>query len=257
MENERSPSPFQPATEVSEAKAGEANEAKQAAGEAGAALVEDGMRVGLGTGSTTAFALRALGRRLRNGELEDVVGVPTSFAAERRARGEAIPLTALDEAGGLDLALDGADEVDPALNLIKGRGAAHTREKIVAAEATRFAVLLDDSKRVKRLGERAPVPVEIVPMALAPVTRLLEARGARATELRSGQGKDGPVVTDQGLWVVDARFAYGIPDPEALAEALDRQPGVLDHGLFLGRATDVLVGRESGDAEHHQREERA
>jgi ribose 5-phosphate isomerase A len=261
VENERSPSPFQPATEVSEAKAGEANEAKQAAGEAGAALVEDGMRVGLGTGSTTAFALRALGRRLRNGELEDVAGVPTSFAAERRAREEAIPLTALDEAlneaGGLDLALDGADEVDPALNLIKGRGAAHTREKIVAAEATRFAVLLDDSKRVKRLGERAPVPVEIVPMALAPVTRLLEACGARAAELRSGQGKDGPVVTDQGLWVVDARFASGIPDPEALAEALDRQPGVLDHGLFLGRATDVLVGRESGDAEHHQREEGA
>ncbi|PSQ84434.1 MAG: ribose 5-phosphate isomerase A [Bacteroidetes bacterium QS_7_67_15] len=242
---------------MSEAKAGEANEAKQAAGEAGAALVEDGMRVGLGTGSTTAFALRALGRRLRNGELEDVAGVPTSFAAERRAREEAIPLTALDEAGGLDLALDGADEVDPALNLIKGRGAAHTREKIVVAEATRFAVLLDDSKRVKRLGEQAPVPVEIVPMALAPVTRLLEARGARAAELRSGQGKDGPVVTDQGLWVVDARFASGIPDPEALAEALDRQPGVLDHGLFLGRATDVLVGRENGDAEHHQREEGA
>ncbi|PSQ79782.1 MAG: ribose 5-phosphate isomerase A [Bacteroidetes bacterium QS_8_68_15] len=246
MRDERSTFPVQPATNVSDAK--------QAAGEAGAALVEDGMRIGLGTGSTAACALRVIGRRLRDGALTDVAGVPTSFAAERRARSLGIPLTTLDEAGRLDLALDGADEVTPALNLIKGRGAAHAREKVIAAAADRFVVLADPSKRVERLGEQAPVPVEVMPMALAPVTRFLrEEHGARAAELRSGQGKDGPVVTDQGLWVIDVRFDEALPDVGALAGALDRHPGVLDHGLFLGYATDVLVGRASGDVESLRR----
>lgn len=235
------------------------NQAKQAAGEAGADLIEDGMRLGLGTGSTTAFALRALGRRLRSGEISGVCGVPTSFAAERLARAEGIPLTSLDDERhgpeGLDLALDGADEVDPDLNLIKGRGAAHTREKIVAAEATRFVILADPSKQVRQLGEQAPVPVEIVPMALGPVTRLLEAHGAQA-QLRTGEGKDGPVVTDQSLWIVDAHFDGEIPDAAALDEVLNHQPGVLDHGLFMSLATDVLVGRPGGEVEHLQREAR-
>jgi ribose 5-phosphate isomerase A len=244
---------------VSEANTGEANDAKRAAGAAGAALVEDGMRLGLGTGSTAACALRAIGRRVRTGDLDDVAGVPTSFAAERRARSLGIPLTTLDSFdgdGGLDLALDGADEVTPALDLIKGRGAAHAREKVIAAEADRFVVLADPSKRVDRLGEQAPIPVELMPMAPAPVTRLLEARGAATAELRSGQDKDGPVVTDQGLWVIDAHFEKAIPDPEALADALDRQPGVLAHGLFLGRATDALVGRTDGSVKHLRRGER-
>lgn len=223
---------------------------KQAAGEAGAALVENGMRLGLGTGSTTAFALRAIGRRLRSGALTGVTGVPTSFAAERLARAEGIPLTTLDDGSNtLDLALDGADEVDAGLNLIKGRGAAHAREKIVAAEAVRFVILADPSKQVERLGEQAPVPVEVVPMAVGPVVRFLEGEGAEV-RLRTGKGKDGPIVTDQGLWVVDAHFDGGIPDPEALAAALSRQPGVLDHGLFLGLATDVLVGQPGGEVEH-------
>ena len=231
------------------------NEAKRAAGEAGAALVEDGMRVGLGTGSTTAHALRALGERLRRGELKRVAGVPTSPAAERLARAEGIPLATLDEAGGLDLALDGADEVSPALNLIKGRGAAHAREKVVAAEAERFAVLADPSKEVERLGQQVPVPVEVMPMAAAgPATRFLKEAGATAVELRPGVAKDGPVVTDQGLWVLDAHFGEaGLPDPHAFAEALAGRPGVLDHGLFLERATDVLIGRSSGNGVKHRR----
>ncbi|PSQ98248.1 MAG: ribose 5-phosphate isomerase A [Bacteroidetes bacterium QS_9_68_14] len=155
------------------------------------------MRVGLGTGSTTAHALRALGERLRRGELKRVAGVPTSPAAERLARAEGIPLATLDEAGGLDLALDGADEVSPALNLIKGRGAAHAREKVVAAEAERFAVLADPSKEVERLGQQVPVPVEVMPMAAAgPATRFLKEAGATAVELRPGVAKDGPVVTE-------------------------------------------------------------
>ena len=233
------------------------NEAKKAAGEAGAALVEDGMHVGLGTGSTTACALRALGRRLRSDELRRVTGVPTSPGTERLARAEGIPLTTLDDQEGaapLDLALDGADEVDPALNVIKGGGAAHTREKVVAAEAERFVILADASKEVKRLGERAPVPVEVLPMAAGPVARHLEKAGAAAAELRTGASKDGPVVTDQGLWVLDAHFApEGLPDAHAFAEALARRPGVLDHGLFLERATDVLVGRSSGNGVKHRR----
>lgn len=226
--------------------------AKRSAGEAGAALVEDGMRVGLGTGSTAAFALRALGKRLRNGELERVAGVPTSPGTERLARAEDIPLTTLDEADGLELALDGADEVDPALNLIKGGGAAHAREKVVAAEAERFVVLVDPSKEVERLGQQVPLPVEVVPMAAGPVARFLEDEGAEVT-LRTGAAKDGPVVTDQGLWILDARFEPGLPDPYALAEALAGRPGVLDHGLFLRQATEVLVGQPAGGVEHRRR----
>lgn len=225
--------------------------AKRAAGEAAAALVESGMRVGLGTGSTTAFALQALGRRIREEGLM-MVGVPTSFAAERLARAEGIPLTTLDVLDALDLALDGADEVDPALRLIKGRGAAHTREKVVAAQARRFVVLVDPSKEVARLGTRMPVPVEVLPMALGPVRRALERLGARPA-LRLGQRKDGPVVSDQGFWIVDAHFEGGIDDPEALDRALNDLPGVLDHGLFLGLATDVLVGEEGGGVRHRRR----
>ena len=224
--------------------------AKRAAGEQAASFVGDGMTVGLGTGSTTAYALRALGRRIRDEGLH-VAGVPTSFAAERLAREVGIPLVTLDDAARLDLALDGADEVDPRLNLIKGRGAAHTREKVVAAQADRFVVLIDPSKEVERLGTRMPVPVEVLPMALGPVMRALEERGG-APELRMGERKDGPVVTDQGFWVVDVRFD-GIDDPEALGRAIKALPGVLDHGLFLGMASDVLVGEPGGTVRHRTR----
>lgn len=221
------------------------SEAKRAAGEAAAALAESGMALGLGTGSTTAFALEALGRRVREESLR-IVGVPTSFSAERLARAHGIPLTTLDDHPHLDLALDGADEVDPALGLIKGRGAAMTREKIVAAQAERFVVLADPSKEVERLGTRMPLPVEVVPMALTPVLRALEKLGAQPT-VREGKAKDGPVVTDQGFFVVDALFEGGIDDAERLDALLSAMPGVLDHGLFLGMATEALVGEEGGN----------
>ncbi len=157
----------------------------------------------------------------------------------------ASPLTTLEETPRLDLALDGADEVDPALNLIKGRGAAMTRERIVAAEAARFVVLVDASKRVPRLGTQMPVPIEVVPQAAAPVLRRLAAMGAAAT-VREGSGKDGPVVTDQGLWVIDARFPGGLSDPARMAAVLKAMPGVLDHGLFIGLATEVIMAAEAG-----------
>ena len=220
------------------------SEAKKAAGEAAAQLAESGMRLGLGTGSTTAFAIEALGRRIREDGLR-VVGTPTSFAAERLARQHGVPLRTLDELEALDLAFDGADEADPDLNLIKGRGAAHTREKVVAALAAEFVVLVDPSKLVERLGSQKPVPVEVLPMAEAPVRRALERLGARPV-LRMGQAKDGPVVTDQGFWILDAHFADGIDDPAALDRALLALPGVLDHGLFLGLATRLLIGEPNG-----------
>ena len=224
--------------------------AKKAVGKRAAAMVEEGMRLGLGTGSTAAYAIEALGRRVQEEGLA-VVGTPTSFAAERLARQHHIPLATLDELDELDLAFDGADEVDPALNLIKGRGGAHTREKVVAWVARRFLVLADASKVVERLGMNHPVPIEVLPMATSPVSRALEGLGAEPT-LRMAEKKDGPVVTDQGLWIIDAHFD-AIDDPAELDGRLNALPGVLGHGLFIGIATDVLVGTSGGEVEHRQR----
>ncbi len=226
-------------------------QAKMAAAEAVVRLIQDGMTVGLGTGSTASLAIEALGLRMKRENMH-VTGVPTSFASERLARDCGVPLGTLDTHGDIDLAFDGADECDPGLNLIKGRGAAHTREKIVAFGATRFVILIDESKRVDRLGTLMPLPVEVVPMAVAPVMNCLRALGAHP-ELRMGRKKDGPVVTDQGLWVVDAQFDAGIPDPAIVDRTLLDTPGVLDHGLFLNMATDVMVGLDTGDVEHLRR----
>lgn len=217
--------------------------AKRAAGNQAASLVEDGMRVGLGTGSTTAYALQELGRRVREEGLT-VVGTPTSSSAERLARECGLQIVTLDEVDRLDIAIDGADEVDAELNLIKGRGAAHTREKVVASMSDRFVVLADDSKLVDRLGTRAPVPVEVLPMAVHPVELTLARLGGEPV-LRIGQRKDGPVVTDQGFWILDVTFD-GIDEPGETARAIKQIPGVLDHGIFVGLATDVVVGQNDG-----------
>lgn len=217
--------------------------AKVAVGRAAAALVESGMCVGLGTGSTASEVLRELARRIREESLR-ILGVPTSYAAERLARELGIPLTSTDDVEHLDISFDGADEVDPELNLIKGRGGAHAREKVIASLADRFVVVVDESKLVDRLGRRFPVPIEIIPMATRSVMRAVEILGGVPT-LRSGGKKDGPVVTDQGLWIIDARFDV-IPDPEALNRSLHALPGVLDHGLFLGMAQLALVGSLEG-----------
>ncbi len=222
--------------------------AKQAAGKEAATFVRDGMRLGLGTGSTTAYALEAIGQRVQHGGL-DVRGVPTSFAAERLARRHGIPLTTLDDDPTLDLAIDGADEVDDDLRLIKGRGGAHTREKVVATQAERFVVVVDPSKEVDRLGSEQPLPIEVLPMAVTPVSKALRDWGT-APELRMADAKDGPVVTDQGLWIIDAHVPEAIDDPAALDRFLGARPGVLDHGLFLDVATDVLVGHPDGTTTH-------
>lgn len=220
---------------------------KQAIGRRVAAMVEDGMVLGIGTGSTAAFAIEEIGLRMEREGLQ-LRGVATSFAAEQLARRNHIPLTNLDETPDLDLAFDGADEVDRHLSLIKGRGAAHTREKVVAEAARRFVVLVDSSKCVETLGARMPLPVEVLPMAVTPVASRLEQLGA-TVELRQGVSKDGPVVTDQGFWILDARFP-SIRDATVLDAQLNAIPGVLGHGLFVGIATDVLVGHSVDRIEH-------
>lgn len=227
------------------------DDAKRAAGVEVARLVEDGMIVGLGTGSTAAPAIRELGRRVRDEGLH-ITGTPTSFASEILAREVGIPLCDLSEIDAIDIAFDGADEVDPNIDVIKGRGAAQTREKVVASLARRFIILVDESKLVDRLGAQMPLPIEVIPMASFPIKRKLEGLGAEVS-LRMGQRKDGPVVTDQGLWILDANFKPAISNPEELDHLLLTTPGVLDHGLFLGLATDVFVGKADGSVEHRQR----
>jgi ribose 5-phosphate isomerase A len=213
---------------------------KQEVGRAAAAQVKSGSIVGLGTGSTTAFAIQFIGERLKSGELKDIKGIPTSFQASVLAKQHGIPLTTLDEAPRIDIAIDGADEVDPQQNLIKGGGAAHTREKVVDSLAERFIVVVDSSKLVDKLGSTFPLPVEVLPMAIAPVTRALEALGGQP-ELRMGVKKDGPVITDQGNMVLDVTFP-GIADPAALEKTINNIPGVLENGLFVGVTDEVLIG---------------
>lgn len=213
---------------------------KQEVGRAAAAQVKSGSIVGLGTGSTTAFAIQFIGERLAAGEISDVVGIPTSFQASVLAKKHGIPLTTLDEAPRIDIAIDGADEVDPQQNLIKGGGAAHTREKVVDGLAERFVVVVDSSKLVDKLGSTFALPVEVLPMAVAPVTRALEALGG-TPELRMGVNKDGPVITDQGNMVLDVKMT-GIDDPAELEKTINNIPGVLENGLFVGVADEVLIG---------------
>lgn len=213
---------------------------KQEVGRVAAAQVESGTVIGLGTGSTTAFAIQFIGERLASGELKDIKGIPTSFQASVLAKKYGIPLATLDEVEGMALAIDGADEVDPQFNLIKGGGAAHTREKIVDSLAEKFIVVVDSSKLVDKLGSTFPLPVEVLPLAVAPVTRALEALGA-TVELRMGVKKDGPVITDQGNMVLDAKFD-AIANPAEMETTINNIPGVLENGLFVGVATEVLVG---------------
>lgn len=213
---------------------------KQEVGRAAAAQVKSGSIVGLGTGSTTAFAIQFIGERLASGEISDIVGIPTSFQASVLAKKHGIPLTTQDEAPRIDIAIDGADEVDPQQNLIKGGGAAHTREKVVDGLAERFVVVVDSSKLVDKLGSTFALPVEVLPMAVAPVTRALEALGG-TPELRMGVNKDGPVITDQGNMVLDVKFT-GIDNPVDLEKTVNNIPGVLENGLFVGLADEVLIG---------------
>jgi len=214
---------------------------KERVGLEAAKMVTDGAIVGLGTGSTVAPAIAELGRRVREEGLE-IIGIPTSYQAAMLARASGITTRTLDDVSRIDIAIDGADEVDPDKNLIKGRGAAHTREKVVDSWAELFVVVVDDSKLVRHLGEKFPVPVEVLPFAVHPVMKKLQAMGGDP-ELRVGVRKDGPVITDQGNMIIDVRFPE-IKDPKALEARLNNIPGVVENGLFVGLAHLVLVGTE-------------
>lgn len=209
--------------------------AKQAA-----AQVESGMTLGLGSGSTAAILIEQIGERLRAGELADIRGVPTSFQATILAQQYGIPLVTLNEIDRMDLAIDGADEVDPHRNLIKGGGGCQTREKLVDSRADRFVVVVDATKLSDVLGSRFPLPVEVLPEAYRQVMAELQSLGSQP-ELRMAVRKAGPVVTDQGNLIVDAKFT-AIDDPAQLESAINNIPGVLENGLFVDMADEVLVG---------------
>jgi ribose 5-phosphate isomerase A len=226
---------------------GGTDDQKRRAGERAAELVSDGDVVGLGTGSTAAHAIRALGRAVDDGL--DVRGVPTSFDSRALAREAGIPLRSLDEVDGVDLAIDGADQVDEDLQAIKGGGAAHAREKVVDAAADRFVVVADPSKFSEALSR--PVPVEVLPDAHAAVERDLTGLGGEPT-LRRAERKDGPVVTDNGNLLFDCDFGV-VDDPASLATALSGLPGVVEHGLFVDLVDTVYVGTED-DVEVRRRE---
>lgn len=213
---------------------------RRAAGQA-VQLVESGMIIGLGTGSTAALVVEAIGKKLGRGELKHVRAVPTSTRTLKRADALGIPLTSLNEDPRLDLTIDGADEVDPQGNLIKGGGGALLWEKIVAAASNRYVIVVDETKLVERLGQTFPLPVEVVPFGwktqLDPIADLGAVPAIRLQE----DGK--PYRTDEGHFLIDCLFTSGMADPADVHDRLRRRPGVVETGLFLGFDPQVIVGR--------------
>jgi ribose 5-phosphate isomerase A len=216
-----------------------ADAAKRAAGEAAAALVTDGMRLGLGTGSTVACFLDALAARSLS-----VAGVPTSARTEARCRELGIELLDVAEVEELDLVVDGADELDVELSLTKGGGGALLREKVVASLGRRFVVIATVDKQVDRLGDTFALPIEVVPFAVGPVTRTLTSMGFEV-DRRQGDG-GAPYRTDNGLTILDARRAGGIEDPAVTEVQLSLVPGIAETGLFIGMADLALLGDADG-----------
>ncbi len=214
------------------------DELKRQAAEKAVEYVESGMVLGLGTGSTAVFMVRAIGRLLANGRLQNVIAIPTSEATAREAEKWNIPLTTLDAHPVIDLTIDGADEIAPDLGLIKGLGGALLREKITAVSSKKLIIISDDSKIVQNLGEKAPVPVEVIPFARQPVRVYLQSLGATVVE------RDG-FITDESNIILDCHFDK-IDDPHNLAQAILQQPGVVEHGLFLDMATLAVVATEDG-----------
>ncbi len=212
---------------------------KQKAGEAAAELVKDGMVVGLGTGSTTAYTIAEVGRRVDEGL--DILAVVTSYQSEMLAIDAGIPLTSLAEHPVLDIAIDGADQVDAHFNAIKGGGAAHTREKVVVRSAKRFVIVADDSKTSEQLNHF--VPIEVLPYAKNLVIREMKELGGEP-QMRLGVRKDGPVISDNGNFILDVEFGV-IKDPAKLSLELSACTGVVEHGIFTD-VDDVYIGQKDG-----------
>lgn len=209
--------------------------------------VRDGMTLGLGTGSTAAHFIRLLGERVRQGLR--ISGVPTSEATKALAEAAKVPLVEIDKVAKIDLAVDGADEIDPELRLIKGGGGALLREKIVAAASAHFIVIADESKDVDTLGA-FPLPIEVTPfgftLAAQRIFETLRACGCTGHDVQLREGASGaPLVTDGGNYILDAK-AKRIPDPEELGDALKRIPGIVEHGLFIGLTHTAIIGKARG-----------
>ena len=217
---------------------------KRRAAERAVELVQDGMKLGLGTGSTARHVLQVLAERRGRGELRNIVAVATSSATEEQATELGIPLSTLEEVPQLDLGIDGADEVDEELNLIKGLGGALLWEKIVAAACEQFVVVVDDSKLVKRLGAKAPLPVEVVAFGWTTQLEPMRALGARPVLRKQPDGT--PFWTDGGHHIIDCTFAHGIPDAYELQAVLKSRPGVVETGLFLNMASAVVIAGPHG-----------
>ena len=204
-------------------------------------FVKDGMNVGLGTGSTAYFAIKRIGQLVADGY--DLTCVATSVQSENLARESGIRVVNLDEVDKLDVTIDGADEVDPKMQLVKGLGGALLREKIVAAATVREVIIVDESKLVEKLGTKAPLPVEVLRFGHEHTRYALERQGCKP-ELRMRDGE--PFVTDGGNYIYDCRFPEGISNPFFLESRIDVIPGVVENGLFLNTAFDVLVSRQDG-----------
>tara|TARA_B100000945_G_scaffold31611_1_gene21645 strand:+ start:213 stop:908 length:696 start_codon:yes stop_codon:yes gene_type:complete len=215
---------------------------KQIVADAAIKEVEDGMIVGLGSGSTAALMIKSLAGEIRSGKLKNIRGVPTSFQSEVLALELNIPLIDLASVSQIDLAIDGADEVDPDFQLIKGGGACHVREKLVASKANKFLIVVDETKLVENLNKVFPLPVEVLPSAWNQVKDVIKEMSG-VSSLRMATKKAGPVVTDQGNLILDVLFNNGIKDPKDLEVRINNIPGVLENGLFIDLTDKVLVGK--------------
>src|SRR5690349_11888669 len=213
---------------------------KQAAARAAVQLIESGCVVGLGTGSTATHAIRFIAERVRQGL--KIVGIPTSQATKNLAEQLGIPLTTLEENPNIDIDIDGADEIDANLNLIKGGGGAMLREKVIASASKRFIVVAESVKLVPRLG-KFPLPVEVIPFAESLIKTRIESLGAQVSLRKYAYGN--PYVTDEGHHILDCSFGE-IGDPAALNDTLHAIPGVVEHGLFIGVAEMAFVGKDGG-----------
>jgi ribose 5-phosphate isomerase A len=219
------------------------DELKQKAGFRAAEFVESGMVVGLGTGSTTEHAVKRIAKRLKAGELKKIVGIPSSVRTEKLAQELNIPLVGFDTHPQIDITIDGADEVDPDLNLIKGGGGALLREKVVAQASRRNIIIVDESKLVPKLGTGWALPIEVIPFARYTEEKFLSDSGGAVTVRTNDDGA--PFSTDQNNLILDTNFGQ-INEPSNLAAQLNERAGIVEHGLFLNLATDVIVAREGG-----------
>ena len=216
---------------------------KKNAGRFAAKFIKDGMIIGLGTGSTVKYFLLAICEKIKAGDLKNIYGIPSSIQTEKLARELNIPLSTFSEHQSVDISVDGADEVDPDLNLIKGGGGALLREKVLAQASQRYIIIIDDSKYVERLGTKWSVPVEVLPYAEPVVTRYIKSLGANIKRRETTEGKI--YETDQNNYILDCDFGP-IANVTELAIALKMRAGIQEHGLFVSLTTDVIIAGEKG-----------